>query len=404
MPVTGSWPIARAIETEVEARRLVLFGVGEVADERLLGLSRSAADALAAKPLRIAEFESVRLEVERALRADALVTVLLGPRIRDDELVRSARVLTAGQSAAAVFAVRSGLDPDSVALAVSAGCCDVLAVEGLRLDDLCRALRLGFEVSRRRRAEAPWMGAAENDARWPPPRLIEARRLAGLGRELVGTAHDLRNLLQPMSGFADLARRSLPVGHRAAEACDQVVRSCERAERLLRRTLASVSEGGPRVEEVEGDALVAACEAQLRTICGEAIALRLRPGAAGVRIRLREGALDRILLNFAANARDAMPAGGRIEIRTRSEDGLWIAEVEDSGRGVDPKLIGWIFEPGSSGRTAAAGHGLGLWIVRGLVSDAGGEVALRSVDGSGTVAIVRLPVVGRAPTAVSPVE
>jgi len=104
------------------------------------------------------------------------------------------------------------------------------------------------------------------------------------------------------------------------------------------------------------------------------------------------------LLNLAANARDALAPGGRLVLRTHAEGaGVWRLEVEDTGSGIPADRLARVVEAGYTTKPAGKGSGLGLWIVRGLVEEAGGSLTIESVEGQGTTVTVRLPTAGSRP-------
>jgi signal transduction histidine kinase len=330
--------------------------------------------------------------IELCRRRDALGVAVAGPLIGNAELVRLAHALGGRRGLAPIVALRGAGEADEAALLLAHGCCDVLEARSASARELLGALRLAFEVARRQRAESPWLEDEETTAAWPPPALVETRRLAALGRGFAALTHDLKNLLQPLLIQADL----VAAAGEARSAADEARRLGElvrEAERLLRRSLARALAGpGAPAPEREGDELLRECEPLLELAAGPAVRLGLVPGAPGVRIAVADGALDQLLLNLAANARDAMPAGGVLEVRSREEAGAWLVEVEDSGTGLATPRLERIFEPGPLGAGPAAG--LGLWIVHGLVGELGGTLAAASRVGRGTRVTVRLPAAG----------
>jgi signal transduction histidine kinase len=351
-------------------------------------LARAAA-ALGASERLGPDAPWARGEVDRSRRADALAVVVAGPLIGNAELVRLAQSLGGRRGLAPVVAVRDRCPAEEAGLLLANGCCDVLEGTLAAPAALLSALRLAFEVSRRQRAEAPWLESEETTAAWPPPALVEVRRLAALGRGFAALTHDLKNLLQPILGYADLVV-SAEEPRAAAQAAAQLGELAGEAERLLRRSLVRMQGGAlAAAAERECDALLRGCERLLLAILGPRVRLRLEPRAAGSRVAVPEGALDQILMNLAANARDAMPSGGVLEVRSRAEPGAWVVEVEDSGTGIAAERLERLFEPGFIG--GDAGAGLGLWIVRGLVDELGGAIGVTSRVDRGTRVAVRLP-------------
>jgi signal transduction histidine kinase len=355
------------------------------------GLER-AASALGASELLGADAGWAREEVDAGRRTDALVAVVAGPLVGNAELVRLALSLGGRRGPAPIVALRDRCPDDEATLLLGNGCCDVLDASAPPARDLLSGLRLAFEVARRQRAEAPWLEGDEGSLAWPPPALVEARRLAALGRGFAALTHDLKNLLQPVVGYAELIATEAPPGV-ASDAARVLAHLAAEAEEILRRSLSRLQAPGGRPHPLRvADALVLAGERLLTAVAGPKVRVWVVPGAPDTLIAVPEGALDQILLNLAANARDAMPEGGVLEVRSALVGAEWVLEVEDSGRGIAAGRLDRLFEPGYV--ASGSGTGLGLWIVRGLVEELGGSLALASRAGGGgrgTRLIVRLP-------------
>lgn len=224
--------------------------------------------------------------------------------------------------------------------------------------------------------------------------LDEARHFAGLGRLLAGAAHDGNNLLTPLLGYCDLLLAGLPADSDLERYAMEIERSARRAADLLRRLLEH-SRGRPQeFRPVFADQALADIAGLLRSLVGGGVEFEARLGAPGLAVALRDGQIEQLVLNLAANARDAMPGGGRLELRTQSENGrLWVLEVEDSGVGIPPENLDRLFDPEFTTKAIGKGTGLGLWIVRSIVQEAGGRVRISSLPGKGTTVRVELPVV-----------
>jgi CheY-like chemotaxis protein len=128
-----------------------------------------------------------------------------------------------------------------------------------------------------------------------------------------------------------------------------------------------------------------------------AVVLELRPAPALPDVLIDPGALDQVLLNIAANARDAMPQRGRFTIATAAvagQDGSagWVeVALTDTGRGMSPEVAARIFEPFYTTKGGEGGTGLGLASAYGIVTQAGGTIAVESAPGVGTTFRLRLP-------------
>jgi two-component system cell cycle sensor histidine kinase/response regulator CckA len=230
--------------------------------------------------------------------------------------------------------------------------------------------------------------------------LAEARHFAGLGRLLAGAAHDGNNLLTPLLGYCDLLLAGLPAGSDLERYALEIERSARRTADLLRRLLER-SRGRTRaIGPVLADQALKEVAGLVRSLVGSSVELAEEYGAPGLAVALREGQIEQLVLNLAANARDAMPAGGRLELRTISESRrIWALEVRDSGVGIPPENLDRLFDPEFTTKAVGKGTGLGLWIVRSIVQEAGGRIRISSQPGSGTTVRIELPA---APTPEAP--
>lgn len=224
--------------------------------------------------------------------------------------------------------------------------------------------------------------------------LTEARQFAGLGRLLAGAAHDGNNLLTPLLGYCDLLLAGLPAGSDLERYALEIERSARRTADLLRRLLERSRGQAQEIRPVLADRALAEVAGLLRSLVGSAIELAETLGAPGLAVALRDGQIEQVVLNLVANARDAMPGGGRLEVRTRAENGRgWVLEIEDSGVGIPPGDLDRLFDPEFTTKAVGKGTGLGLWIVRSIVQEAGGRIRITSQAGKGTTVRVELPAV-----------
>lgn len=224
--------------------------------------------------------------------------------------------------------------------------------------------------------------------------LTEARHFAGLGRLLAGAAHDGNNLLTPLLGYCDLLLAGLPAGGDLERYALEIERSARRTADLLRRLLER-SRGRPQeIRPILADQALEEVGGLLRSLVGGGIELAEELRASGLAVALRDGQIEQVVLNLVANARDAMPGGGRLELRTRGEnDRAWVLEIQDSGVGIPPADLDRLFDPEFTTKAVGKGTGLGLWIVRSIVQEAGGRIRIISQPGKGTTVRVELPVV-----------
>jgi signal transduction histidine kinase len=383
-------------EPAADQRRLILAGLDPTDVRTLDGQLTTALSATGAVTVSLDALEEVLDEVRRSREAGAFPAVLAGARFSDREMARLARGLGNRQGVAPLVALVSAPLEELIEAALAEGCCDVLVRGRTTPDDLVRALRCSFEASRRERAEARLkIRLLEPTA--PAALLAEARRFVGLGRTAAAASHDLNNLLQPILGYSELLLGTLEADTRAANYARHIERSAQLAIALVRRVLSIGRDGDEPLAPWEGDRRLEEMRDLIGWVTGSTVELKLEPGAPGTEILLRDGVLEQVVLNLAANARDAMPSGGVLALRSRLEDdgAHWTLEVEDAGAGIPTADLERLFEPGYTTKPKGKGTGLGLWIVRGLVEEAGGRVHVESTPGQGTRVRVRVPVAKR---------
>ena len=242
--------------------------------------------------------------------------------------------------------------------------------------------------------------------------LRQAQKMEAVGKLAGGVAHDFNNLLTAIIGFAELAGDDLPKESRVRESLTQIRRSAEQAAALTRQLLAFGRRQILQLETIDLGEIVRSMEPMLRRLIGEdiLIATDLAHGLSPVRADRTQ--LQQVILNLAVNARDAMPDGGTLTIRTgpgpvygpQGETGAnasVMLEVVDTGRGIDPADVEHIFEPFYTTKAFGQGTGLGLSTVYGIAKQSGGDVRVESTPGRGSTFRVLLPAAA-APQAPAP--
>lgn len=234
-------------------------------------------------------------------------------------------------------------------------------------------------------------------------RLSQAQRLESLGQLAGGIAHDFNNLLAVIRGYADLARASMPASTHvsagavsAAEDLDQVILATDRASSLTRQLLLFSRRQRMEPRVVSPAAVVADLVPMLRRLLGEHIELEVAPaGAPAGVVRVDPGQLEQVVINLVANARDAMPDGGRLAIGIADADdgdGRWVRlTVTDTGTGMDQATAARAFEPFFTTKEPGRGTGLGLSTVYGIVMQFGGRVSVASRPARGSTFTIDLP-------------
>lgn len=235
-------------------------------------------------------------------------------------------------------------------------------------------------------------------------RLRKKQKMEALGLLAGGVAHDFNNLMTAILGYASLALASVDEKKPIYRWLTEVEKATKRASGLTAQLLTFSRQQvfQPRVVELEHEC--AEAESMLRRVLGENVTLVSDHSAIPNRIWIDPTALHQVIVNLVLNARDAMPTGGRVTIRTRTlapnsdaplppEEGRFgsVLEVTDEGVGIPPDTMEKIFEPFFSNREGLQGTGLGLATVQGAVHQAEGEITIESVVGEGSSFRVWLP-------------
>jgi two-component system, cell cycle sensor histidine kinase and response regulator CckA len=229
--------------------------------------------------------------------------------------------------------------------------------------------------------------------------LHQAQRMEAVGRLAGGVAHDFNNILTSIKGYTHFMLEALPEADALRPDAEEIARAADRAAGLTRQLLAFSRKQvmQPRVLDLGG--AVRRLESMLLRLIGEDVELVCRCEPNVGRVLADPGQIEQVVLNLAVNARDAMPAGGRLLIEVENErqcDSLqaveWvILRVTDTGIGIPPAALPYIFEPFFTTKSMGQGTGLGLSMVYGIISQSGGTVHVESVEGRGTVFEIRLP-------------
>ncbi len=237
---------------------------------------------------------------------------------------------------------------------------------------------------------------------------LQAQKMEGIGRLAGGIAHDLNNLLTVINGTVELLLPRLD--STPAEVADllQIRRAADRAAALTRQLLAFSRQQVLRIEVLDVNTVVSNMIKMLTRVIGEDVRIATELDALPCTIRADVTQLDQVLMNLAINARDAMPRGGTLSIRTSlvDLDEAFVARhvtvapgphvrlvVADTGTGMDDATRARVFEPFFTTKELGKGTGLGLSTVYGIVKQSGGSISVESELGHGTTFELYFPVV-----------
>ena len=243
--------------------------------------------------------------------------------------------------------------------------------------------------------------------------LREAQKMEAIGRLAGGVAHDFNNSLTAISGFASLIASGSGEPD-TREAAETILGAARRSADLTRELLAYSRRSMLQPQVLDVNELVGSLRPMLLSLLGEDISVVIETRVPRAMVRVDRGGLERVILKLAANARDAMPSGGRLTISTSRRNGVapFVSpmprhvsiSVSDTGAGIPPALHSQVFDPFFTTKPVGSGTGLGLAMVKGFVVQSGGDVALRSEPGRGTAIDILLPEVAdpREPATVEP--
>jgi signal transduction histidine kinase len=226
--------------------------------------------------------------------------------------------------------------------------------------------------------------------------LRQAQKMQALGQLTGGIAHDFNNLLTVIQGSADMLRRPGVSEERRDRFAEAVVQASSRAAALTGQLLAFARRQPLQPELIDANALIREMTDLLDRTLGERIEVITTLSPTPCAVEADRAQLESALLNIAVNARDAMPNGGELDIRTAPvtdpERGEMIAlSVSDSGAGMDEETLARVFEPFFTTKLTGKGTGLGLSQVYGFASQSGGDVRIDSAPGRGTTVTMLLP-------------
>lgn len=244
--------------------------------------------------------------------------------------------------------------------------------------------------------------------------LAQSSKLESLGRLAGGIAHDFNNLLTVIQSYAEIMHAALPPDHPVRAHVEPIVRAAEQASQLTSQMLAFARRRIISPQVLAMNDLVQETEQFLRRLLPENIVLdtSLQPDLWQVYADPTQ--LEQVLLNLTLNARDAMPAGGRLTIETANvvldesyaarhaevKPGEYVMlAVSDTGIGMDERTLARVFEPFFTTKEAGKGTGLGLSTCYGIVKQAGGSIWVYSEPDEGTTFKVYLPRAGGTPAA-----
>jgi PAS domain S-box-containing protein len=236
--------------------------------------------------------------------------------------------------------------------------------------------------------------------------LRQAIKMEAIGRLAGGVAHDFNNLLTVINGYGELVLGLMPEGDPLREDVGQILSAGQRAAELTRRLLAFSRRQVLELRACDINEVIEGLARILRRIIGEDVSLDLDLAPDLGQVRADGSQIEQVLVNLAVNARDAMPFGGTLTLRTAN---VTLAEplnashlpapagdyvlisVRDTGEGMSPQVLAHLFEPFYTTKEVGKGTGLGLAMIYGIIKQLGGGVDVASAAGEGSRFDLYLP-------------
>jgi PAS domain S-box-containing protein len=234
----------------------------------------------------------------------------------------------------------------------------------------------------------------------------QAQKMEAVGRLAGGIAHDFNNLLMVISGYTEVLLDQLAPSHPLNAKAEAIRQASDRASALTRQLLAFSRKQHLELKVIDVNGIVTNMERLLRPLIGEDVELTTKLEPAVGCTRADAGQLEQVIMNLVVNAKDAMPNGGKLCIRTSSvthdnshgsentfiKPGPYVMiSITDTGEGMDRETQGRIFEPFFTTKEKGKGTGLGLSTVYGIIKQSGGYVFVQSEVGRGTTFTIYFP-------------
>jgi signal transduction histidine kinase/ActR/RegA family two-component response regulator len=261
-----------------------------------------------------------------------------------------------------------------------------------------RTAELTREIIERRQTEAKLRASEEQ--------LMQSQKMEAVGRLAGGVAHDFNNLLTVIQGYCGMSLQSMEPGHPLRKNSEEILQAADRASALTRQLLAFSRKQVLQPRVLDLNEVVHGMEKMLRRLIGEDVELLTTFETALGSVRADPGQIEQVIMNMAINARDAMPRGGKLTIRTANilidqktsfrnraldaGDYVMLA-ISDTGVGMGEEVKAHLFEPFFTTKGVGKGTGLGLATCYGIICQSDGDVRVYSEPGSGTTFKIYLP-------------
>lgn len=234
----------------------------------------------------------------------------------------------------------------------------------------------------------------------------QAQKMEAVGRLAGGVAHDFNNLLTIISGYSEMLLSETEKADQLYYKLEQISSASRKAESLTKQLLAFSRRQVISTQKINLNKSIAQLTSMLKRLIGEDIKIEMELADDLLPVMSDSAQIEQIILNLAINARDAMPQGGKLTIKTKNEitsefsvgengdeklKKYAVLEISDTGTGMDKQTMERIFEPFFTTKEEGKGTGLGLSMIYGVVKQYKGEIKVNSKMGFGTSFKIYLP-------------
>ena len=243
------------------------------------------------------------------------------------------------------------------------------------------------------------IGHDVTEIRQKEEQLRHAAKMEAIGRLAGGVAHDFNNYLTTITGYSHMILQDMPADEPARLYVDEITKAASRAAQLTRQLLTFSRKAIINPQVINLNRIISDMRNPLKLLLGEDIHMAMNLDTGAGCIKADTGQMQQVIMNLAANARDAMPRGGRFELATSEIvlNGEFTASnpqlspgphvmliVSDNGIGMNAQVLSHIFDPFFTTKPVGQGTGLGLATVHGIVNQSSGHITVTSKPGQGT--------------------
>jgi signal transduction histidine kinase len=224
--------------------------------------------------------------------------------------------------------------------------------------------------------------------------LLQVEKLSSIGLLAAGIAHEVNTPITGISSYTQMLLKETPESDRRKRILEKIEKQTFRAAEIVNGLLNFARMNGSEFKELDINTLIqeslSLLEHQLRHSH-----IRVEPeyDRALPRVYGNSGKLQQVFINLFLNARDAMPAGGALNVKTGMNDSMVMIDIWDTGVGISQENIKRIYDPFFTTKTTGKGTGLGLAVTYGILQEHGGRIFVDSAPGKGTHFKIKLPIV-----------